>query len=171
MRRADAPPPGWYPDPIRRDQLRWWDGLDWTDRRRAPAIKADWVQEAMETTEDGAPQATGASRTSAGRASSMTRQEATEVIAEARRAAREEADRAIEKLSGRARDATRRLEPLIGEYGDRAMKWIRNLFIVIVALVVLWMVLQTVGQASLIDWIGDRVDNIVGAGGRAPSRA
>lgn len=169
MRRADAPPPGWYPDPTRRDQLRWWDGLDWTNRRRAPAVKADWVQEALDTTEDGARP--GATRTPAGRASSMSRQEVAEVIAEARRAAREEADRAIDKLSDRARDATRRLEPLIGEYGDRAMSWIRNLFIVIVALIVLWMVLQTVGQASLLDWIGDRVDNIVGAGGRTPTRA
>lgn len=90
----------------------------------------------------------------------MSRQEVAEVMAEARRAAREETDRAIDKLSDRARDATRQLEPLIGQYGDRAMKWIRNLFIVIVALVVLWMVLQTVGQASLFEWIGDRVDNL-----------
>lgn len=22
--------PGWYPDPYRRQQLRWWDGTQWT---------------------------------------------------------------------------------------------------------------------------------------------
>ncbi len=24
-------PPGWYPDPRRRHEYRWWDGLQWTD--------------------------------------------------------------------------------------------------------------------------------------------
>lgn len=164
MRRADAPPPGWYPDPTRRDQLRWWDGSDWTDHRRAPSVRSAAVQEALESAEEGARQATGATPVATARGSGMSRQEVAEVMAEARRAAREETDRAIDKLSDRARDATRQLEPLIGQYGDRAMKWIRNLFIVIVALVVLWMVLQTVGQASLFEWIGDRIDNLSAAG-------
>ncbi|MEZ5343738.1 MAG: DUF2510 domain-containing protein [Acidimicrobiales bacterium] len=24
-------PPGWYPDPRRQFELRWWDGTDWTE--------------------------------------------------------------------------------------------------------------------------------------------
>ena len=36
MRRADAPKPGWFPDPQSRTRLRWWDGDDWSDIRRAP---------------------------------------------------------------------------------------------------------------------------------------
>ena len=49
MKFADAPPAGWYPDPQNRTRLRWWDGLDWTDIRRAPPSDAELASfEAMQ---------------------------------------------------------------------------------------------------------------------------
>jgi Protein of unknown function (DUF2510) len=29
-----GPPPGWYPDPIERQALRWWDGAQWSQETR-----------------------------------------------------------------------------------------------------------------------------------------
>lgn len=38
MRPKDAPPPGWYPDPLGGSRLRWWEGRDWADRFRPPPV-------------------------------------------------------------------------------------------------------------------------------------
>lgn len=37
-----VPPPGWYPDPGGSGDERWWDGRQWTDRTRPPALVTDW---------------------------------------------------------------------------------------------------------------------------------
>lgn len=170
MRRADAPPPGWYPDPTGGSQLWWWDGLDWTDHRRAPpnpglAQVEEHVATAEREVAERRPRSQGDTRASVTR----TRDETAAIMAEVRKVAREEVDRGVDRLSDRARDATRRLEPLISQYGDRVMRWIRNVGIVAIALLVLWMLLQTFAQASLMDWLGERVDNLVGnAAARMP---
>ena len=42
MKRSDAPPPGWYPDPEGGARLRYWEGDDWSDRfRHRPPITPD----------------------------------------------------------------------------------------------------------------------------------
>ena len=161
MRLADAPPAGWYPDPAGRAGLRWWDGLDWTDHRRPPLPMAPqqfhgFDDEAEPPPADAPPASTqwGIPR------SAPSRADATEVVAEARRAAREEVDRAVREFTDRARDARRQFEPIITQYGDRVLRGLRLAGIAIVVLFVLWLVLQTLGQTSLLNWLGDRIDSI-----------
>lgn len=170
MKQADAPRPGWYPDPTGGSWLRWWDGRDWTDHRRSPptaglAGATDEHARSPAPTDAGAPPASRV-RSAAPR----PRDETAEIMAEVRRVARDEVDRAVTTLSDRARDATRGLEPLLSQYGDRVTRWIRNLGIVLIALVVLWMVLQTFAQTSLLNWVGDRVDHIFGGWANLPVR-
>jgi hypothetical protein len=174
VRRADAPPAGWYPDPTSRTGLRWWDGLDWTDHRRPRPTS--FMDEAMDQVTAAAERAAGAATD--GPLKSEVRRAAppaprsgpdrTEVMAEVRAVAREEVDRAVDRLSDQARNLTGRVEPLLAQYGDRAMRWIRNLGIIAIALVVLWMVLQTFAQTSLMGWLGERVDNLVGGWALTP---
>lgn len=170
MRRADAPPPGWYPDPTGRTRLRWWDGLDWTDHRRPPPPTglqeiAEGVRERSEGHPDRASDPPLKTRV---RQSAPSRDDTAELMAEVRQAARDEVDRATERLANQARDATRRLEPLINQYGDRLLRWLRILGIVVVALIVLWLALQAFTQASLMDWLGERIDNLTSGWTRVP---
>jgi Protein of unknown function (DUF2510) len=34
-----GPPPGWFPDPVREADLRWWDGVGWTAHIFPPAAE------------------------------------------------------------------------------------------------------------------------------------
>lgn len=170
MRTSEAPPAGWYPDPTGRAGLRWWNGLDWTDHRRAPvprAHDADAAGAAPAPTD-----VTGRVQDAAARgqqaARSRTRDDTAEIMTEVRKVAREEVDRAVNLVTQRASDAARGFEPLISQYGDRVMRWVRNLGIIAIALIVLWLVLQTVAQTSLLDWLGDRIDNLTDGTIRVP---
>lgn len=168
MKEADAPRPGWYPDPTGGSWLRWWDGLDWTDHRRSPptaGLRGATEEVARPRRSD---DTVGPPTSEVRSAASRTRDDTAEIMAEVRKVARDEVDRAVSTLSDRARGATRGLEPLISQYGDRVMGWIRTLGIVLVALVVLWMLLQTFAQTSLLHWVGDRVDTIFGSGTSIP---
>lgn len=171
MKVADAPPAGWYPDPTGRDGLRWWDGLDWTDHRRAPLLAHTWDDEAADAATGTPPSQRPATPSSGGAGSPLSRApDTTEIMAEVRKVARDEVDRAVNLVTQRASDATRRIEPLISQYGDQVMRWIRNLGIIAIALVVLWMVLQAFAQTSLMGWLGDRIDNLTGGTARVPQR-
>lgn len=174
MKAAEAPTAGWYPDPTGRPGLRWWDGLDWTDHRRPPMPIHTWEDEdaAPPTPAPRATRPTGLkseARQALGDARSSA-PDTTEIMAEVRKVARDEVDRAVNLVTQRASDATRRIEPLISQYGDQVMRWIRNLGIIAIALVVLWMVLQTFAQTSLMGWLGDRIDNLTGGTARVPQR-
>lgn len=160
MRKVDAPAAGWYPDPDSRTRLRWWDGLDWSDIRRAPPSKAELtaeeqyrrLHEPLEVAPTGQQfqQAQGA----------INRQDVQEIIAEVRSVARSEVDRAAEEFSNRAATAVRGITPLISEYTSNLLKWVRRAVIVAIVLLVAYFVFQVIVQASFFSWLGDRIDNL-----------
>jgi Protein of unknown function (DUF2510) len=159
MRYADAPPAGWYPDPEHSARLRWWDGYDWADIRRAPPSNAELIvaeenraffeKAKAANTVSAVPQGTG-----------LSRQDTQEIITEVRNVARQEVDRAAEQFSQRATTAVRSVSPLISEYTNQITKWVRRAAIVAIVLLVAYFVFQVVMQASFFDWLGDRIDNV-----------
>lgn len=175
MKLADAPPPGWYPDPAGGPRLRWWEGTDWTDHFRAPprqneldllaarragllgAVSADRTSMASAATE--AAQAAAAAR----------RRETEEVIAEVRKVTRSEVDRAVERFAQQAKRATRELKPLVSEYTTKATRFLRKALALVFVVLVAWFVFQAIAQQSFLDWVGDRIDNVTDDSESAPS--
>jgi hypothetical protein len=163
MRRVDAPRAGWYPDPESRTELRWWDGLDWTDARRAPPSQAELMsyesRAAFEEAHRYVPPAEDALAAASAAASRAGRQDSQQVIEQVRRATREEIDRAADVFARQARSMRAEIEPLISQYSNRIVRWIKIAAIVAIVLLVAYFVFQVVAQASLFEWIGDRIDN------------
>ncbi|MEL6894250.1 MAG: DUF2510 domain-containing protein [Actinomycetota bacterium] len=159
MRKADAPAAGWYPDPENRSRLRWWDGLDWTDIRRAVPSQAELMAaERINALSASAelPEQPQYQQYPPG----MSRQDSQQLITEVREVARAEIDRAAELFNQRAQTAIRGVTPLIQNYASTATKWIRRAVIVAIVLLVAYFVFQVVVQASFFEWLGDRIDNL-----------
>jgi putative membrane protein len=67
------PVQGWYADPAGTDQLRWWDGTQWTDRYRAlPGTDAPTDSNTSTTPDAGANSPTEPSQTPAGATTEFT---------------------------------------------------------------------------------------------------
>jgi hypothetical protein len=161
MRRIDAPRAGWYPDPESEGNLRYWDGLDWTKARRSPPSAAELLsfeqREAFEAAHRYvAPSAERAAQAVSNRDGRPNNQQ---IVDDVRRVARSEVDRAADLFSQRARQMQRDIVPLVSQYTNRIVRWIRFAAIVAVVLLVAYFVFQVVAQASLFEWIGDRIDN------------
>ncbi len=164
MRRADAPAAGWYPDPESRTNLRFWDGLDWTEAKRSPPSEAELLsfeqREAFEAAHRYVPPAVEPAIQAARGAQSWVRSgDSQQIVDDVRRAARDEVDRAADIFSRRARQMQNDIVPLVSEYTNRLVRWIRFAAIVAVVLLIAYFVFQVVAQASLFEWIGDRIDN------------
>lgn len=159
MRRVDAPRAGWYPDPEERSNLRWWDGLDWSDARRAPPSQAELLSFENQMAFEEAHRYVAPDPSEIIEAQRARRQDSQQVIEDVRRATREEFDRATDRFGRQAKAMQKDLAPLISEYTNRLVRWIRFAAIVAVVLLVAYFVFQVVAQASLFEWIGDRIDN------------
>lgn len=160
MRRADAPPAGWYPDPAGGARLRWWEGTDWTDDYRAPPSPAEREILArhgnLKAAATRLPEVTAAAR----EAPRLGRADTEEIIAQVRQAARSEIDRAADVFSQRARAATRDIQPLVTEYTNRVFRWLRIIAVLVVVLLIAYFVFQAIAQESFFNWLGDRIDNL-----------
>ena len=161
VRRADAPPPGWYPDPETGGQrLRWWDGTDWSHHERERPLAEGSFSASPLAIDPHAWTMEGQSFDPRVAGRPMGRSDVDAVIAEVRNVARAEIDRAADVFSQRARAATRELQPLVTEYTSTLLRWIRIIVVIAVILLVAWFLFQVIAQASFFEWLGDRIDNL-----------
>lgn len=145
--------------------LRYWDGLDWTDVRRAPPSSAELQSAAAAAAlEEAQHKMADASRQAADMAQARA-SEPRDIIDEVRRATRGEVDRATDQFTRRARQMQQEITPLISGYTNRIIKWIRIALVVATVLLIAYFVFQLTAQASLFEWIGDRIDNLTDQNG------
>jgi len=160
MKVEDAPPPGWYPDPEGYTRLRWWEGTDWSDRFRAPPTPSEFDLEGQTFGYVEAQSIVNPGAYAQRAAGTMSRQESEAMVNQVRMAAREEAERAAALFGAQARAATRNITPLITQYTNKVIKWIRVLSVIAIVLVIGWIAFQIFAQVSMFEWIGDRIDNL-----------
>ena len=169
MRLADATPPGWYPDPEGTSRLRWWEGTDWADLYRARPTTTELATRALASHGGTAPPAPGTARQQGTVATQLPeyrgalRRDAEEIIAEVRKVARGEVDRAAEIFTQRARQATQELQPLISQYTTKFFRWVKVALVIAVVLAVGYVIFQAIAQQSIIDWILDRFEDDEGS--------
>jgi hypothetical protein len=157
MRIADAPPPGWYPDPEGGSRLRYWEGTDWTDRFRMKPLDAH-----LSAVIAAAQERTGGDHRWVPDDPGLlnSRVDTQAVVDQVRVAARQEAERAAQMFGAQARSAAQGFQPLISEYTSKISRWFRNITVLVILFAIAWFAFQVFAQKSMFEWIGDRIDNI-----------
>lgn len=159
MKLEDAPRAGWYPDPEPSGLLRWWEGTDWTDEHRAVPTPTELANAVRPTNQQVETKPAGSiSATRAG----MSQRDTERIVSQVRDVAREEVDRAANLLSQRATTAIRRGRSAMAGYFDPIIRWMKIAIVTAAIAVIAWFVIQFIVQASLLSWLGDRIDNING---------
>jgi Protein of unknown function (DUF2510) len=157
MQQVQPPPAGWYPDPEGGSRLRWWLGTDWSDRYRPPPTPSE-LQRTAASRE--APDVLASVPARVSGRPALNRQEVDEIVSQVRQIARSEVDRAADAFSQRVQTATRQVQPLITEYTNKILRWVKIVSIVIVLGLIAWFVFQTVAQVTILEWLGDRIDSL-----------
>jgi len=83
-----------------------------------------------------------------------------EIVAQVRKATREEVDRAADVFSARARAAAKEIPPLISQYTSRFFRWVKIILVVTVVIAAAFIIFNAVAQVSFFEWLGDRIDNL-----------
>jgi hypothetical protein len=150
---SEAPRSGWYPDPEGGSRLRWWDGGDWSDRYRTRPDESATQRQAT-----AAAAAGGLDTQTWGTADIPETTQA--VVDQVRMAARQEAHYAAQEFERRAREITGSIPPLISQYTNKFVRFVRIGLTLAIIVLVIWFGYQLWVQKSIFDWIGDRIDNL-----------
>jgi hypothetical protein len=150
----DAPRAGWYPDPSGSARLRWWDGTDWTDMFRPPPTLSELAR-AKATSRDPSAAVASIADTAKDR---LSRSDIDAVVSEVRQVARSEVDRAAQAFQQRATTAARQFQPLVSEYTNRLLRWLRILIVIAVIALIGWILFSAVAEVTFFEWLGDRID-------------
>jgi hypothetical protein len=154
MKVSDAPRAGWYPDPSGSARLRWWDGTDWTDTFRPPPTVSELAR-AKVTPVDVPDRVASAAQAARGQ---LSRADMETVVAEVRQIARKEIDRAADILQARATATARQFQPLVTEYTNRLLRWMKILAVVALIALIGWIVFNAIAEVTFFEWLGDRID-------------
>jgi hypothetical protein len=162
MKLADAPQAGWYPDPEGGSRLRWWDGTDWSAHYRMRPTETELAGRVIGSASP-TPSPSPRTRPSAPELAAQVgsvRRDTEEIIAEVRKVARSEIERAADLFTARARAVTRDVQPLITQYTMKFMRPFKIASVILVMAAVGWFIFQFIVQQSFYDWLGDRIDNL-----------
>jgi hypothetical protein len=77
-----------------------------------------------------------------------------------RDATREELNRASDLLSQRMRRTIDQGRSIVTDYWDVLLRWLRIAAVIAAILVIVWFVIEFVAQATLLEWLGERIDKL-----------